>query len=72
MANLYDVTRRLTSPRKKLGNERAKALLSAGFIVLMLGIIGFAIYQVARHVTVGLHTQRTQEITDESYVSQEL
>jgi hypothetical protein len=72
MANLYDVTRRLTSPRKKLGNERVKALLSAGFIVLMLGIIGFAIYQVARHVTVGLNTLRTQEITDESYVSLEL
>ena len=72
MAGLYDVTRRLTSPRKRLGNERVKALLSAGFIVLMLGIIGFAVYQVARHVTVGLNTLRTQEITDESYVTLEL
>ena len=72
MADLYDVTRRLTAPRKRMGTERVKALLSAGFTVLMLGIIGFAIYQVARHVTVGLNTLRTQEITDESYVSLEL
>ena len=72
MAGLYDVTRRLTAPRKRMGTERAKALLSAGFTVLMLGIIGFAIYQVARHVTVGLNTLRTQEIVDESYVSLEL
>ena len=72
MANLYEITRRLPSPRKKLGAGRVRALLNAGFIVLMLGIIGFAIYQVARHVTVGLNTLRTQEITDESYVTLEL
>lgn len=72
MANLYDVTRRLTAPRKKLGGERVKSLLGAGFIILMLGVIGFAIYQVARHVTVGLNTLRTQEIRDKSYVSLEL
>ena len=73
MANLYLAIRRLTSPRKeKPQRGRAKALLSAGFIVLMLGIIGFAIYQVSRHVTVGLNTLRTQEITDKSYVSLEL
>ena len=73
MANLYLAIRRLTSPReKKPKRGRAKALLSAGFIVLMLGIIGFAIYQVSRHVTVGLNTLRTQEITDKSYVSLEL
>ena len=72
MADLFDVTRRLTSPKKKLGAERARALLNAGFIVLMLGIIGFAVYQVARHVTVGLNTLRTQEILDESYVRLEL
>ena len=72
MAGLYDVTRRLTSSRKRLGTERVRALLSAGFIVLMLGVIGFAVYQVARHITVGLNTLRTQEITDESYVSLEL
>ena len=72
MANLYDVTRRLTAPRKKLGGERVKSLLGAGFIILMLGVIGFAVYQVARHVTVGLNTLRTQEILDKSYVSLEL
>ena len=72
MAGLYDVTRRLTAPRKRLGTERVRSLLSAGFIILMLGVIGFAVYQVARHMTVGLNTLRTQEITDESYVSLEL
>ena len=72
MANLYEVARRLSAPRKRLGAERVKSLLSAGFIVLMLGIVGFAVYQVARHVTVGLNTLRTQEITDESYVTLEL
>ena len=74
MANLYLAMRRLTSPHKvkKPKKGRAKALLSAGFIVLMLGVIGFAIYQVSRHVTVGLNTLRTQEIVDESYVSLDL
>ncbi len=72
MADLHGITRRLPSPRKKLGAGRARALLNAGFIVLMLGIIGFAIYQVARHVTVGLNTLRTQEILDETYVRLEL
>ena len=72
MANLYDITRRLPSPRKKLGADRIRALFHAGFIVLMLGLIGFAVYQGARHVTVGLNTLRTQEILDESYVRLEL
>lgn len=72
MASLYDITRRLPSPRKKLGAGRARALLNAGFIILMLGIIGFAVYQVARHMTVGLNTLRTQEILDETYVRLEL
>lgn len=72
MANLYNLTHRLFSPHVKPKKGRAKSLLSAGFIVLMLGIIGFAVYQVARHMTVGLNMLRTQEIIDESYVSLEL
>lgn len=72
MATLQDMTRRLPSPRGKLRGGRGRALLNAGFIVLMLGVIGFAVYQVARHVTVGLNTLRTQEIVDESYVQLEL
>ena len=72
MANLRDMTRRLTSPKDKLRGNRGRALLNAGFIVLMLGVIGFAIYQVARHMTVGLNTLRTQEIIDESYARLEL
>ena len=72
MADLQNITRRLPSPRKKLGERRVRSLLNAGFIILMLGIIGFAVYQVARHVTVGLNTLRTQEILDETYVRLEL
>ncbi len=72
MANIRNMTRRLPSPKGKLRGNRARALLNAGFIVLMLGVIGFAVYQVARHMTVGLNTLRTQEILDESYVRLEL
>ncbi len=64
------VSRRLSRNRSKPG--RAQALLNVGFVLLMLGIIGFSIYQVARHITVGLNTLRTQEIVDESYVELEL
>lgn len=63
------LSRRLSRRKSKPG--RAQALLNVGFVLLMLGIIGFAIYQVARHVTVGLNTLRTQEILDESYVELE-
>jgi hypothetical protein len=66
------MTRRLPSPKGKLRGSRGRALLNVGFVVLMLGVIGFAVYQVARHMTVGLNTLRTQEILDESYVRLEL
>lgn len=72
MAGIHDISRRLSSSKGKKEDGRAKALLNAGFILLMLGIIGFGIYQVARHMTVGLNTLRTQEILDESYVQLEL
>ena len=64
------VSRKLSKRKAKPG--RAKALLNVGFILLMLGIIGFAIYQVGRHITVGLNTLRTQEILDTTYVELEL
>ena len=51
---------------------RVKSLLNTGFILLMLGVIAFSVYQVGSHVTVGLNTLRTQEILDESYVRLEL
>ncbi len=51
---------------------RARPLLHAGLILLMLGLSAFSIYQVARHLTVGLGTLRTQEIVDESYVELDL
>lgn len=63
---------RLPSPGKGGRPSRARALLNAGFIILMLGVIAFAVYQVARHLTVGINTLRTQEILDESYVRLEL
>ena len=72
MTDIRDIVRRLPSPHRKPGKNRVRALLNTGFIVLMLGIIGFAVYQVARHMTVGLNTLRTQEIVDESYVQLEL
>lgn len=43
------------------------ALLNVGFVCLMLGLISFAVYQCARHLTTGLNTLRTQEITDTVY-----
>ncbi len=64
------VSRRRSPKRRKPG--RTRALLGAGFILLMLGVIGFSIYQVTRHITVGLGTLRTQEILDESYAELEL
>ena len=64
------VSRKRSPKRRKPG--RTKALLGAGFILLMLGVIGFSIYQVTKHITVGLNTLRTQEILDESYAELEL
>lgn len=70
------VTGRLGSDRGqkhvRAVKSRSASLLSAGLVVLLLGAIGFSVYQVARHMTVGLNTLRTQEITDESYVELEL
>jgi hypothetical protein len=42
------------------------------FVPLMVFLIAFAVYQCAKHVTVGMNTLRTQEITDSSYVSFDL
>ena len=74
MPDMLDVTARLLRPPKSPRKfpRGGRALLSAGFTVLMLGLIAFAVYQVARHVTVGLNTLRTQEIVDRSYVTLEL
>ena len=86
MPDIHDLTGRIPLPppvsdhlskipkRKRRKNRpgRARSLINAGFILLMLGVIGFSIHQVARHVAVGLNTLRTQEILDESYVRLEL
>ncbi len=58
--------------RRRIRPSRAQALLSVGLLLVMLGLIAFSIYQVARHMTVGLGTLRTQEIVDESYVELDL
>ncbi|MBE6557506.1 MAG: hypothetical protein E7661_00595 [Ruminococcaceae bacterium] len=54
------------------GGSSAHFLLRVGFILLMLGLIAFWIYQLVSHVTVGLDTLRTQEITENAYVDLEL
>ncbi len=58
----------LTRRRIKPGD----ALIRAGTVVLLVGLLAFAIYQCAKHVTVGIDTLRTQEMTDSSYTSLEL
>lgn len=50
----------------------AHLFLRVGFILLMLGLIAFSLYQLVSHMTVGLDILRTQEITETSYVSLEL
>lgn len=49
------------------GKRRGESLLAGGFILLMLGLVAFAVYQCARHLTVDINTLRTQEITDTAY-----
>lgn len=46
--------------------------LTVGFTLLMLGLISFAIYQCARHLTTDLNTLRTQEVIDTVYTDLEL
>jgi len=60
------------SKNKRPKPSRKRMLLNVGYVLLMLGIICFAIYQVGQHITVGLNTLRTQEILDEAYVRLEL
>ena len=51
-------------PARKRGSN---LYLTWVFLILMLGLIAFAIYQCARHLTVNLNTLRTQEITETAY-----
>ncbi len=63
------------APKKPKGAPRkapSRFLLRVGFILLMLGLCAFAIYQLVSHMTVGLDTLRTQEITESSYIDLEL
>ena len=46
--------------------------LRVGFVLIMLGLIAFSLYQLVQHMTVGLDTLRTQELTDETYVNLKL
>lgn len=69
MAHRNRIADRLSRSGQKIKPGRARSLLTAGVIVLLVGLIGFSVYQVARHMSVGLNTLRTQEIVDESYVS---
>ena len=58
--------------REASPGKYSRFLLRVGFVLLMLGLIAFAIYQLVSHLTVGLDTLRTQEITEDAYVSLEL
>ncbi len=58
--------------RKRIRPSWTRALISVGLVTVLLGLIAFSVYQVARHITTGLSTLRTQEIVDESYVSLDL
>ena len=62
------------SPPKPKGTPRtpSRFLLRVGVILLLLGLCAFAIYQLVSHMTVGLDTLRTQEITESSYEDLEL
>ena len=53
--------------RPARGKRRGESLLAGGFVLLMLGLVAFAVYQCARHLTVNINTLRTQEITDTAY-----
>lgn len=58
--------------RRGSAGRSSRFLLRVGFVLLMLGLIAFSIYQLVSHMTVGLDTLRTQEITEEAYVDLEL
>lgn len=47
---------------------KKRLLLNVGFVLIMLGLMTFAVYQCVQHMTVGLDTLRTQEITEQTYV----
>ncbi len=64
--------REIENGDKRRRPGRTASLIRVGMVLLLCGLIGFSVYQVARHMTVGLSTLRTQEIVDESYVSLEL
>ena len=52
--------------------SKALKIIRLASIPLLIFVIVFTVYQVSRHVTVGMNTLRTQEITDVSYVSLDL
>lgn len=52
-----------------LGKDQIRNfLLRVGFVLLMLGLISYWVYQLVQHMTVGLDTIRTQELQETSYV----
>jgi len=67
---IYEYARRLARLCRRLRPRRS--IRQAGLVILLFGVIGFSVYQVARHLTVGLSTLRTQEIVDQSYVQLDL
>ena len=62
----------LSRPSERKPKSNFPLWVRLGFILLMVALIAFAIYQCASHITVGMNTLRTQEITDNAYVSLDL
>ena len=52
--------------------NKALKIIKLASIPLLVFVIVFTVYQVTQHVTTGMNTLRTQEITDLSYVSLDL
>ncbi len=59
-------------PSMSRREARRLFLLRTGALLLLLGLIAFSIYQCTGHVTMGLSTLRTQEITEASYTRMNL
>ena len=67
---IHEYARRLIRRCRRFRPRRS--LVQVGLVILLFGVIAFSVYQVARHLTVGLSTLRTQEIVDSAYVQIEL
>ncbi len=59
-------------PGSRLSDRRKRFLWRTGILLLLLGLMAFSVYQCTGHVTMGLSTLRTQEITESAYAHMDL